>query len=99
MPDATDSGYSYLPGSVPWLIPFAGDTVGAAIWTVANVGFFVSGLFAALYRDLGRTAGVPFAFVLLGLIVFLPTRERSLLRQREPVLRQHVRLVLGCRSI
>ena len=72
MPDTVGSGYSYTPGSVPWLIPFAPDPPGAALWTSFNVGFFVSGLFAALCRDLGTRAVIPFAFALLGLILFLP---------------------------
>ena len=72
MPETSGLGYSYTPGSVPWLIPFAGDTIGAALWTTFNVGFFISGLFAALWRDLRARAAIPFAFVLLGLILFLP---------------------------
>ena len=72
MPDTAEQGYSYSPGSIPWLVPFSSAAFGSIAWTAVTVGLFLSGLWAALRRDLGSRAVVPFALSLFGLIVFLP---------------------------
>jgi Glycosyltransferase family 87 len=72
MPDTTATGYSYPPGSIPWIVPFGLGWWGSVVWTAATVGLFISGLWAALRRDLGARAVVPFAFALMGLILYLP---------------------------
>ena len=72
LPDTVPAGYAYPPASVLPLIPFSGTLLGLVAWLALNIGVFLSGLWAALRRDLGDRTVVPFAFVLLGLMFFLP---------------------------
>lgn len=62
--------FAETPGAVPWLLPFAGQSMGTVLWIAINCWFFVSGIFAALWRDLGVKAAIPFAFALLGCLPF-----------------------------
>jgi hypothetical protein len=66
------AGYAYPPASVVLLIPFSGTLLGLVAWLALNIGLFISGIWAALRRDLDDRTVVPFAFVLLGLMFFLP---------------------------
>jgi hypothetical protein len=60
-------GYAYPPSSVPMFLPFITYPVGLVLWLTVNVGLLLTGLYAILRRELGRTQPLAFAAVLLGL--------------------------------
>ncbi len=73
MPDVTLTGYTYPPSSVVVFAPFAGGLVGLALWVTLNLTVFMTGLWAALRRDLGDRTPIAFSLVLAGLVLtYLP---------------------------
>ena len=72
MPDIIETGSTYPPVSILPLLPFSIGLGGLLAWLLVSFGLFLTGLWAALRRDLGSHAPIAFAFALLGLLVFLP---------------------------
>ena len=65
-------GYLYPPPSILLFLPFATGTAGMIGWVTLNAGLFMAGLAAVVRHELGRGWLFPFAFVLLGLTLYVP---------------------------
>lgn len=73
LPDVMPYGWAYPPASIVPLAPFALPLLGLPLWLALGVGAFVSGIWAALRRDLPDRTAIAFAIALLGLVVlYLP---------------------------
>ena len=70
LPQLMPFGWAYPPISIVPLAPFTGTMVGLSGWLILNLGLFISGIWAALRRDLGNRVGLPFALTLTGLLIF-----------------------------
>lgn len=72
MPDSVANGYPYAPASIAALLPFGLGMPGLAAWLAVTFGLFLSGLWAALRRDLDRAALPAFSVALVIFVIFLP---------------------------
>ena len=75
LPTVVRIGYAYPPPSVILFIPFAVFPVGLCAWIVLNVGLLVTGLFAAVQKEVGHLSPLAAAAILIGLAAFVPFTE------------------------